>query len=353
MSTEPRIHRRFFLSASAALAVVAVSLSGATVAASDIADSYKDRQVRFLTMGSAGGGYDTYLRTIIPYIERKTGARLVPVNEPGAGGLNAMNRLLQAPADGYTIFLTGGEAAASSQLYGSQGVNYDLRELTWIAQVSGPPKIVMVADNFRYKSFEDALKAKHTFIWGGSGRTDGNSDYSAILAHALGFDSRIIVGYKGSGGINMAIEQGEIDARIITSEAAVRFTRAGKFRVILTLSRERAPEFPDVPTVYEVASPSPEMARWLDWRANMTALGRVIVAAPGTPKARVDFLRTVMKEVLNDPEYIAEARKRGLNPDYMDGESLEKLVRETMDLLSPEELAEVKDVAMNKYYGGR
>lgn len=322
--------------------------------ANEVAESYKDQQVRFITMGSAGGGYDTYLRTILPYIERETGANLVPLNEPGAGGLNAMNRLIQAPADGFTLLLTGGEAAASAQLYGLQSVNYDLRELSWIARISGPSKVVLVAKDFRYGSFEEALKADHTFIWGGSGKTDGNSDYSAILSHALGFDSQIIVGYKGSGGINMAIEQGEVDARIVTSEAAARFVRSGKFKVILTLSRERSAEFPDAPTVYEVGGDlSPEKQRLLDWRANITALGRVIVAAPETPKAKVDFLRTTLEKVAKDPAYRAEAEKRGLSPSYMDGASLEKLAVETMSLLSPQELAQVKEIALQKYYGSR
>src|SRR3546814_17698396 len=99
--------------------------------------------MRFITMGSVGGGYDTYMRTIIPYIEKKTGATMMPVNEPAAGGLSAMNRLLPAPADGHTILLTTGEGAAGAQLFGLQGVNYDLLKLAWLARVSGPTQTEM------------------------------------------------------------------------------------------------------------------------------------------------------------------------------------------------------------------
>ncbi|MQA67495.1 MAG: hypothetical protein GEU76_16600 [Alphaproteobacteria bacterium] len=334
-------------------AAAAVCLGAWSASAAGPADAYKDRQMRFITMGSVGGGYDAYMRTILPYVEKKTGAKMVPVNEPAAGGLSAMNRLVAAPADGHTILLTTGEGAAGAQLFGLTGVNYDVRKLNWLARVSGPPKIVMVGPKFPFPTFAEALKAKHTFIWGGSGKTDGNSDYQSVLSHALGFDSRIIHGYKGSRGMNLAIEQGELDARVITSEAAARFVRSGKFRVILSLSRERAPEFPDVPTAYEVGKPSPAMAKWLDWRAGLTSLGRVIVAAPGTPKAKVDYLRAALKEVLNDPAYIAEAKKRRLNPGYLDGETLQKSVLEVMDALDPKELAEVKEVILNKYYKKR
>jgi tripartite-type tricarboxylate transporter receptor subunit TctC len=321
--------------------------------AAGVADDYKGRQMRFVTMGSVGGGYDTYMRTILTHVEKKTGAKIVPVNEPAAGGIAAMNRLLAAPADGHTLLLTTGEGAAGAQLFGLKAVNYDVRKLVWLARVSGPPKIVMVGPKFPFKTFAEAVKAKHTFIWGGSGKTDGNSDYQSVLSHALGFDSRIIHGYKGSRGMNLAIEQGELDARVITAEAAARFTRSGKFRVILTLSRDRAANFPNVPTAYEVGKPSPAKAKLLDWRANLTALGRVVVAAPGTSKARTDFLRATLKQVLNDPAYLAEAKKRKLSPGYMDGDRLQKLVLETMDSLSPKEFAEAKDIILNKYYKKR
>ena len=49
-------------------------------------------------MGSPGGGYDTYMRALIPHLEKKLGARMLPTNEPGAGGLIAVNRTVNAPA---------------------------------------------------------------------------------------------------------------------------------------------------------------------------------------------------------------------------------------------------------------
>ncbi len=67
-------------------------------------------------MGSPGGGYDTYMRALIPHIERRLGARLLPTNEPGAGGLITMNRTLNAPPDGLSILLIGGEMLVTAQL---------------------------------------------------------------------------------------------------------------------------------------------------------------------------------------------------------------------------------------------
>src|SRR5262249_60481604 len=88
------------------------------------------------TRWEPGGGYDAYMRALIPHLEQKLGAKMLPTNEPGAGGLIAINRTLHAPADGLTILLVGGETLVTAQLYDAPGVNYDVPKLTWLARVS-------------------------------------------------------------------------------------------------------------------------------------------------------------------------------------------------------------------------
>ena len=331
-------------------AAACLLLAALPSAAADPGAPFKDKSMRFITMGSPGGGYDAYMRTILEFIEKKTGARMLPVNENAAGGLVAMNRLLTAPPDGTTILLTSGEGTALGQLLGNPGVRYDVRKLVWLARVSGPPKVVLVSASSPYKSFAEVVKSDRAFVWGGTGKTDGNSDYQALLADTIGFKTKIIHGYKGSGGMNLAIEQGEIDARIITDESGFRATRSGKIKALVTLARERSTKFPDVPTVFEQVSMTPAQQKWLDWRAGVTALGRVILTTPGTPQDRVDYLRSALKDALNSAAYIAQAKKRRLEPGYLDGAVVQNMVMKTMSTLDDKELAEVKHVVLKKYY---
>lgn len=312
--------------------------------------SLGDKPMRFVTMGAVGGGYDAYMRTILAHLEKQTGATITPVNESAAGGLLAMNRLLNAPADGTTILLTSGEGTALGQLLDNPGVRYDVRKLVWLARVSGPPKVVLVGPKLPQKTFAEVVKSDRVFIWGGTGKTDGNSDYQALLAHTLGFKTRIIHGYKGSRGMNLAIEQGEVDARLLTDESGARAVRSGKIRALVTLSRERSIKFPEIPTVFEEAKPTPAQAKWLDWRAGLTALGRVIVTTPGTPKERVEVLRAALRQALTSPEYIAEAKKRRLEPGYLEGAVVQGMVMKSMSTLDDRELAELKHVVLKKYY---
>jgi tripartite-type tricarboxylate transporter receptor subunit TctC len=85
---------------SCVLAALGASLLAAVplrVAAQPAPPFFHGKQVRFYTMGSPGGGYDTYMRALIPHLEKKLGARMLPTNEPGAGGLIAINRTINAP----------------------------------------------------------------------------------------------------------------------------------------------------------------------------------------------------------------------------------------------------------------
>jgi tripartite-type tricarboxylate transporter receptor subunit TctC len=312
---------------------------------------FDGKQMRFYTMGSPGGGYDTHVRTLIPHLEKRLGAKLVPLNEAGAGGLLAINRVLTATPDGTTFVLTSGEGLVTAVLYGLQGVNYDLKTLEWIARVSEDSKVVLVSAKSEFAAFADLLKGDRRFISGGSGKTDGNSDYTAIMCHALAIKCQIVLGYKGTGDLNLAIETGEIHSRIVTEEAGARFVKGGNaIRPLATLARERSEAFPDSPTIFEVAKPSEQQSKWLDWRAGIAALGRVVVATPGTPKPQLEALRAGFKEVIADPAFVAEAKSRGLQVRYASGEAVRAMVDRTMAALTPKELDELKDIVLNKYY---
>src|SRR3954469_2244727 len=335
------------------LAIVAalLALAAPARAADDAALAfYQGKQIRFFTMGSPGGGYDTYTRTVGSFLEKKLGARVITTNEVAAGGMIAMNRTMNAPADGLTLLLTGGEALVTAQLYGLSGVNYAVRKQVWLARVSGEDKVAVVGPPSLYKTIAAMQKAEKPAIWAGSGKADNNSDFSAIMCYALGVKCKIIVGYKGTGDMNIAITRGEVDGRVISDEAAALYGAGSGMQVVTTLARKRSEKFPDVPTVFEAAKLSPASERLLDWRAGISGLGRVILVTPGTPPERVDLLRKALGEVLQDPAYIAEVQKVNLAAGYASAEDVRQTVERAMTTLDDKGLAEMKEIALERYY---
>jgi len=319
-------------------------------AAEDAAAFYQGKQVRFFTMGSPGGGYDTYTRTVGTFLEKKLGAKVIPTNEPAAGGMVAMNRTMNAPPDGLTLLLTGGEALVTAQLYGLSGVNYDVRKQVWLARVSGEDKVAVVGAPSPLHTVPDLQKSDKPAVWAGSGKADNNSDFSAIMCHALGAKCKIIVGYKGTGDMNIAIQRGEVDGRVISDEAAALYGPSSGMRVVTTLARKRSEKFPDVPTVFEAAKLALAAERLLDWRAGIAGLGRVILVTPGTPPERVEFLRKALADILRDPAFIAEVQKVNLAAGYASAEEVQATVERAMTTLDDKGLAEMREIALERYY---
>jgi tripartite-type tricarboxylate transporter receptor subunit TctC len=331
------------------LAGVAAAVIAAAPAMADPA-FYQGKQGRIFTMGSPGGGYDTYTRTVSAFLEKRLGAKLIPTNEPAAGGLIAMNRTLNAPPDGLTLLLTGGEGLVTAQLYGLSGVNYDVRRQIFLARVSGEDKVAVMGAPSPIHSVADMAKLDRQVLWAGSGKADNNSDFSAIMCYAIGAKCKIILGYKGTGGMNIAIQRGEVDGRVISDEAAALYGPSSGMRVVTVLARQRSENFPNVPTIFEAGGLSKEGERLLEWRASIASLGRVILVTPGTPQDRVDYLRKELAQILQDPAFIAEMRKFKLSAGFADAATVQATVERAMTTLDAKGLAEVKDIALNRYY---
>jgi tripartite-type tricarboxylate transporter receptor subunit TctC len=333
---------------------VALTFAGAVGIAAPPAHAdaayYHGKQGRLFTMGSPGGGYDTYTRTVSAFLEKRIGAKLIPTNEPAAGGMIAMNRTMNASPDGLTLLLTGGEGLVTAQLYGLSGVNYDVRKQVFLARVSGEDKVATMGPQSPFKSLADMQRLDRQVLWAGSGKADNNSDFSAIMCYALNIKCKIIVGYKGTGDMNLAIQRAEVDGRVISDEAAALYGPSSGMRILTVLARKRSEKFPDVPTVFEATKLEAAAERLLDWRANIASLGRVILTTPGTPKERVDYLRAVLADVLRDPAFIEEMKKVNLSAGYLSAEEVQASVEKALTTLDASGLAEMKDIALNRYY---
>jgi tripartite-type tricarboxylate transporter receptor subunit TctC len=335
---------------SAALGASLLVAAPACAAAESAAAFFQGKQVRFYTMGSPGGGYDTYMRALIPHLEKKLGVRMLPTNEPGAGGLIAVNRTVNAPADGLTILLVGGETLVTAQLYDAPGVNYDVRKLTWLARVSSEAKVALLGPKSPYNSVADLVKSVTPVTWAGSSKIDGNTDFTAIMAHALGMKSKMIVGYKGTGDMNLAIQRGEVDGRVVSEESAALYGPSNGMRVVAVLARTRVEQFPDAPTLFEGAKLDQAQARLIDWRASIAGLGRLMVVTPGTPPERVDLLQKTFAEIIRDPAFVAEAKKLSLSANHAGADEVRATVEQAMTLLDKAGIAEIRQIALDRYY---
>lgn len=72
-------------------------------------------------------------------------------------------------------------------------------------------------------------------------------------------------------------------------------------------------------------------------------LNRFYVLPPGTPRDRVRVLRKAFLDTIKDPEFIADTQRAKLDLDPIDGEEIQKQVRELFKL-EPALVAKMKEI---------
>lgn len=261
---------------------------------------YPEKSVTWLVPYSPGGGFDLHSRAMVPGMSKALGTNIIVRNVPGAGGNIGWNLLWKAKPDGYTVGIINIPGAIVSELYGKPKPQYELKEFTWIGQISAGPYMFAVGSNTPFHNLEDLRKAKEVLITGtGVGGTAWVAE--ALTASVMGFNERFILGYPSAPASNMAITRGEGQGRAVgmDSPGQMAFVRDGSMRPLWVYLKQRSPEFPDVPTVGELGFP----------KLRVLASRRVVAAPPGTPKEIADKLRSAFIAATKDPSVQANFEK--------------------------------------------
>ena len=318
---------------------------------------YREEVLHIIVGYNPGGGFDEYARMIGAEISTRTGGTVVIENQPGGGGLLALNRLVQGSGNGLNIMLLGGESAVLAQLTERPGTRFDITQLNWLGRAQVDTPMVLWSRTNPERSFREVLKTMRESgsLWGATGLTDNISDAEASMAQALELTPAqlsIVTGYSGSSEVALAAVRGEVDGIVVSNSSASNYVGSGEEGMVAlaTLGRERERTFfPDVPTIFEVAELSEAGAWWIDFRSRITEVGRTFVTHGAVDEAKVEYLRRVLEEILTDPEFIKMAEDRQRPVNYMSAAEQEQLVQGIFEDLSPERVQEVKHVLTQKY----
>ena len=331
----------------AALAALAMLSPPAT--AQDAPEFYKGKTVKFIVGVGVGGGFDAYARMLAPHIGKALDATVVVENLPGAGGILALNQMMIAPPDGLRFKIVNGTPSLLAQLLEQDNIKYDLTKMPHLALIAAEPWGMMVSPTSPIKTPADLVKPGLKVRWGGTGPTGGPSDGAAITCQALKLDCRVVLGYRGSAEIALAVQRGELDALYVTDASLSTYQKSQQGHVVAIAARERSKLLPEVPTLYEALKLDKEQEWWLDFRTDLNTYGRVLLTMPGIPADRLAHLRGVIAKVLADPTVKAEGEKTQRFIDYKSGPDMQALATKLLSQLSAERKAEVREVVFRRF----
>ena len=324
------------LTAAALAGAAALALPSTASAQQSVEQFYKGKTINMYIAFAPGGSYDSLARLTARYMGKHIPGNptIVPQNMPGAGGFKAANYIYSvAPKDG-TALATLSQTAALEEALKSDGVQYKSKEFGWVGRFTSNIEVQVIWHTAKAKTIKDVLTNETSVASTGPGSpSDG---YPRLLNGLLGTKFKIIAGYPGSTDGLLAMERGEVDGAL-TSWNTMKTARASwmadkKASLLVQYVLERSPEIPDVPAVVELGR-NEEEKKVLATYASGGDIGRAYNTTPGVPAERLAALRAAFNNMVkNDKDLLSDVERMKLDFFPMEGEKLQTLVANTVDV---------------------
>ena len=272
------------------LAACAAGLSAASRIA--LAQTYPTRPVRFVHGFAAGGSGDIAARLIAQWLSDRLGQQFVVENRTGAGGNIAVEAVVRAPADGYTLLQLNVANTINTALYERLSFNL-LNDITPIASFMRVPNVMEVTPSLPVKTVPEFIayaKANPGKISFASSGVGSSIHMSGELFKAMAKINMLHVPYRGiaAGGLS-DLMTGVVHVAFDNLPSSIELIRSGKVRALAVTTTARSELLPDVPTVDDFL-PGYEASAWYG------------VGAPrGTPSEIVEMLNKQLNAAFADP----------------------------------------------------
>lgn len=267
----------------------------------------KGRQLRLLITHDLGGSVDISSRGIAPYLEKYLGIPVITENMVGAGGRRAMEYAFAAPPDGYTIVAS----AYPSRLLGEflyPESKYRMKDFVHLgAWTGGDFRVVVVAKDSPYRTFQDLMEAGKTRklkAAGGGGLGSTSQLQTVFLRERIKMNVDFIP-FDSGGEVGNAVIGKHVDFGVLPLANGRRYLEQGDMRILAIHAPKRSPFVPDVPTMEE-----------LGYKGVVVSNGTGAWAPPKTPPEIQKALGDAIQKALKDPEFIvwSDRMKQMLDP---------------------------------------
>jgi tripartite-type tricarboxylate transporter receptor subunit TctC len=310
------------------------ALAAVTIVPSVEAADFKGKTMTVITSTGAGGTYDVSARAIARFMPKYLNGRptMVVQNMPGGGNVLATNHMYNIAAKDGTSIATLHNAMPLHQVLDGKGVRFDAAKFNWLGSL-GPENSAVVSWHTSGVTKFEQLREREVVL-GGTGAGSGIVIFPKVMNATLGTKFKIVIGYKTSDEINIAMERGEVQAR--TTGLASVFSQNTdwitdkKANFLAQIGPRRDRRLPDVPLWTEFAT-SDEQREVLNLVAAPTSLGKPFTAPPDVPADIMSDLRKAFSATLADKEFLAEMEKLSIEIDPMTAEEVTELVRATVN----------------------
>lgn len=301
-------------------------LSGSMVSAHAVAadaqgaSSYPEKPITWVIPDGAGGGLDTIVRTIYPYVQKNmpNDAKFVLQNLPGATQTIAVAAVYNAEPDGYTI---GQASVAPLTIMPHLGKTAykSYKDFELIANVFDAAHYLVVPGDSPYNTFDEFMENAKENPGSLKVGIDGVYNVQHLplmdLQQKSGTDLNEIV-YKSSADTKKALLGNEIEAGILPSHTIIAEHEEGTLKPLVNVMEVKPDYFSDIPSLKDKG-----------FTPSQLFVG--VIAPKGTSQDKLTILNEAIRKALQDPELVEALTKRKIMINYNDpeqyGQRLEEL----------------------------
>lgn len=289
---------------SAAL-VAAVMTTGAS------AQSFPGGTITFVVPYGPGGGFDTAVRALAPYMEEALGndTTIVVQNVAGAGGQRGAAQVARAEPDGRTIGIFNLPGFVLPAMLGER-MEYDLTELSWIGRLENQDYVLLSRGTSDIRTIEDLLNMDDIVV---TSHGFGSTGLAAnqIMFAVMGLEERdpiYVGGYSGTTEAMVGAVRGDGDITVSVISSAMSYVNSGDLRPLAVSGNTRI--WDDVPTFAEIGLPA----------LTPINLQRAIAGPPNIPADRLQALRDAFVTATQNPSFLETAARANMQVSVLNGE---------------------------------
>lgn len=291
-------NRRIWLKTAGALALGGLAANPAR------ADTYPQRNVRFIIPFTPGQGSDVIGRLLSERLGPVWKQTVVVENRPGANGALAVSEVTRSAPDGHTVLVTSNSPIViNPNLYKKLAYNpaTDLKAVTMAGLVE---LAIVVNPQVPARTLQELialLKATpEKFSFGSPGMGSTSHMTMELLMRAAGVQLPHVP-YKGSGPAMTDLMGGQIQMMADALPSAMANIQAGRIRALATTGVRPSTVLPDVPTALSQGITGLPVGGWY---------GMFVPAA--TPAAVIERLDADLRHVIYAPEFQTRLRTLGV-----------------------------------------
>lgn len=306
---------------------IAILLCCAVWASAAAAQVWPSKPVRLIVPFAPGGSADTLGRLVAQKLSESFKQTFVVENRGGAGGVIGSELAAKAPADGYTLLVSGVASHCIAPALSKEFPFDPLRDFTHIALFGGPPGVLVVHPGVAAKDLREfvaLLKAQ-------PGKISYGSPGNGTQGHLLGEQLKQVAGiemthvpYKGAGPAVADMIAGHVSAGSTTLSTAATQIRAGKLRALAVSSSRRLADFPDVPTYAELGYPELTATIWFS-----------LSGPAGVPRDIVNRLNSEVRRILQQADVRERLRPEGVEIGDLDPQAFSAYVAAELKRWAP------------------